>query len=170
MELYMVLEGSDWARPIIFGTVVLSIMLLLPMVIINLTKPKFVKERLKLKKKCTMKTQGRVLDLYGTAPAEFRQNLEAWSGGDRTIASYEYFVNGVRYTGRDEIFLSLGAKGSPIDVLYDPNEPSNSCTPYGRRADKGTNYIIPVLIVIGVIAFIVLFLTLISASLGSRYR
>ena len=157
-----------------FGIIMIILMVFiafgLPIIVTRLTNPKHVKEKIKRNKKCTVKTKAKVTDMYGTMPVEFRGNSDAWSGGDRTIASYEYFVNGERYTGRDEIFISLGGVGKTIDVLYDPHDPSNSCTPYGRRADKGSEHIIPILIVLGVIVFIVLICTLAAAALGARYR
>ena len=128
---------------------------------------KTVKEKIKRNKKCTVKTKARVTDMYGTMPVEFRGDSDAWSGGDRTIASYEYFVNGVRYTGRDEIFTSLGGVGKTIDVLYDPHDPSNSCTPWGKKADNGTEHIIPIFIVLGVIVVILLFTLLAIRFLNS---
>ena len=159
MGYMMVLASSDenWAKPIIFGVVFVFIFcILIPMLCLKLTKPRTVKERLKMKKKCTVKTQARVIDMYGTMPAEFHENSEDWSGGNRTIASYEYFVNGVSYTGSDEIFSSFGGVGKIIDVLYDPNDPSSNCTPWGRRADSGTNFIKPMLIVFGVLFGVIL--------------
>ena len=170
MGYMMVLASSDenWAKPIIFGVVFVFIFcILIPMLCLKLTKPRAVKERLKMKKKCTVKTQARVIDMYGTMPAEFHENSEDWSGGNRTIASYEYFVNGVRYTGRDEIFTSLGGVGKTIDVLYDPHDPSNSCTPWGKKADNGTEHIIPIFIVLGVIVVILLFILLAIRFLNS---
>ena len=127
----------------------------LPVIATKITTSKNVKTRLRQKKKCTVKTQGRILEIDGDAPPEFRQNLDAlgrW--GDKTIAYYEYFVNGVRYTGSDEIFTSL-VTGGTVNILYDPNNPSISCTPYGRKVDNGTNYVIPMLIVV-VIAILVI--------------
>ena len=79
----------------------------------------------------------------------------------------KYFVNGVRYTGRDEIFTSLGGVGKTIDVLYDPHDPSNSCTPWGKKADNGTEHIIPIFIVLGVIVVILLFILLAIRFLNS---
>lgn len=64
----------------------------------------------------------------------------------------------------------MGGVGKTIDVLYDPHDPSNSCTPYGRSVDKGSEHIIPILIVLGVIVFIVLICTLAAAVLGAKYR
>ena len=95
----------------IFGIILIILMVFiafgLPILVTRLTNPKTVKEKIKRNKKCTVKTKARVTDMYGTMPVEFRGNSDAWSGGDRTIASYEYFVNGVRYTGSDEIFFSF---------------------------------------------------------------
>ena len=155
----------------IFGIIMIILMVFiafgLPILVTRLTNPKTVKEKIKRNKKCTVKTKARVTDMYGTMPVEFRGDSDAWSGGDRTIASYEYFVNGVRYTGRDEIFTSLGGVGKTIDVLYDPHDPSNSCTPWGKKADNGTEHIIPIFIVLGVIVVILLFILLAIRFLNS---
>ena len=166
----MILENESMATPIIYGICCVLFVILIPMIINKLTTPKFVKERLKQKKKCTAKTTGRILEVHGTAPPEFRQDPGSWPGGNRTKVFYEYYINGVRYTGHDEIFISLAAIGGTVNILYDPQNPSISCTPYGRKVDNGTNHIIPILIVLGVIAFIILFLILASVALGSRFR
>ena len=83
----------------IFGIIMIILMVFiafgLPILVTRLTNPKTVKEKIKRNKKCTVKTKARVTDMYGTMPVEFRGDSDAWSGGDRTIASYEYFVNGV---------------------------------------------------------------------------
>ncbi|MCR5226249.1 MAG: DUF3592 domain-containing protein [Eubacterium sp.] len=163
----MILAGLNGTASKIFGIILIIVMLIFPVIGIRLTNSKDVKKQLKLKKNCRAKTQGRILDIYGTAPPEFRDHPDSWSGGDRTFVSYEYFVNGVRYTGSDEIFTSLGTIGGSVNVLYDPKNPSINCTPYGKKADNGTNYIIAMLIIIGIIAFILLSVVSCSAFLDT---
>ncbi len=157
MECMMVLASARQTFGIILIIFMVICLIGLPVIATKIATPKSVKNRLKQKKKCTVKTQGRVLEVYGDAPPEFRQNLDAlgrW--GDRTIVYYEYFVNGVRYTGCDEIFSSLATIGGTINILYDHINPSISCTPYGRKVDNGTNYVIPMLIVAVIVLLVVL--------------
>lgn len=154
MECMIVLATPRQMFGIILIIMMAFIAFGLPIIVTKLTNPKSVKEKIKRNKQCTAKTKGIVTDMHYTSPDEFRGNEEAWSGGNRTIARYEFIVNGIRYTGSDEIFTSLGGVGKPIDILYDPQDPSNNCTPWGRKADNGTEHIIPILIVVGVIALI----------------
>ena len=45
-------------------------------------------------------------------------------------------------------------------VFYDPEDPSNSCTRFGKRQDNGMNYIIALLCVFGFFALIMLVILL----------
>ena len=168
MEYMMVTATARQTFGYVFIALMVFMAIGLPIIVTRLTNPKSVKEKIKKNKKCTAKTKGVVTDMRGTMPVEFRGDPDAWSGGDRTIATYEYIVNGVRYTGHDEIFTSLGGVGKQIDVLYDPYDPSNSCTPWGRKADKGTEHIIPIFIVIGVICLLVVCGAFVATCGGGR--
>ena len=167
MECMMVLLSPRQ----MFGIILIISMVIfafgLPVIVTKLTRPKTAKDRAKQQKRCTAKTTGNIIDMDYNVPLEYRDIHNDNGPTVRMIAKYEFFVNGIRYTGSDYIYNLPGQK--TVNVLYDPNDPSNNCTPWGRKVENGTEHIIPMLIVFGVIAFIVFSLVLISALLGSRY-
>lgn len=140
----------------------------MPVLVTKLTRSNASKEEAKRHKRCKAKTTGNILDLNYNVPPEMRDIHDDHGPTVRMIASYEFFVNGTRYTGRDYIYHLPGQK--TVNVLYDPSDPNNNCTPWGRKTNNGTEYIIPLLIVIGIFGFIFLCILGIAACSGSAFR
>ena len=146
----------------IFGIVLIIFMIAFaiggPVLATQLTKPKSAREQDRRKKRCTAKVVGYIIDMDYNVPLEFRNIHDDRISGPtvRMIARYEFFVNGIRFTGCDYIYNFPGQK--TVNVLYDPSDPSNNCTPWGRKTSNGTDHIIPLFIVLGVLAVIFLFI------------
>ena len=136
-----------------------------PVIVAKLTRSKNAKDRAKQKKRCTAKTKGNIIDMDYNVPLEFRDIHDDNGPTVRMIARYEFFVNGIRYTGSDYIYNLPEQK--TVSVLYDPGNPSNNCTPWGRKTDNGTEHIIPIFIVLGVIVVVLLFFLLAMRFLNS---
>ncbi len=169
MGYMMILVTGRQVFGIVFPIFLFLFAIGMPVVVTKLMKSDSVKERDKLKKRCKVKTTGNIIDLDYNVPIEYRDIHTEMNGPTvRMIAKYEFLVNGIRYTGSDYIYHLPGQK--TVSVLYDPSDPSNNCTPWGKKVSNGTEHIIPILIVIGVIAFIVLVGALMAAALGARYR
>lgn len=106
-------------------------------------------EKVKDRRACKCKTLARIISTDATG------RIDRDTGrGIYTSAYYEFFVNGVRYTGYGKIY------GNPfntqtITVLYDSRDPSNNCTQFGKRRDNGVKFSIVLGIVFVVITFIV---------------
>ena len=168
MEYMMVLADAQQTKVIIILVIFMLFTFSLPMIVTKLTRPKVAKEKAKLNKRCTELTTGNIIEMHSTLPDELRDLHVKRTGSARTIASYEFSVNGVRYTGRDYVYVLPGK--STIGVFYDPYDPNNNCTSWGRKTNNGTEYIIPLLIVIGIFGFIFLCIIGIAACSGSRFR
>ena len=107
--------------------------------------------KIKSKKKCKSKVSAVITKVEGLIVDDSEP-----SGYRRTLGYYEFYVNGVKYTGCDEIF-GLPFNLKETTVYYDPDDPSNNCTKFGKRQDNGMNYIIGVLCVLGFFVFITLY-------------
>ena len=70
----------------------------------------------------------------------------------------EYFELQYKYTRQRTITLPFNLKETT--VYYDPDDPSNNCTRFGKRQDNGMNYIIGVLCVFGFFVLIMLVILL----------
>lgn len=124
----------------------------LPVIVSNLTTRSLVKSgKIMDKRACKCKTQARIISTNDTG------RIDRDTGrGIYTSAYYEFFVNGIRYTGYGQIY------GNPFNtqtvmVLYDPRNPNNNCTQFGKRQNNGSNYLIALGIVFGIIAVFFLF-------------
>lgn len=124
----------------------------LPVIVKVLSRRSLVKSgKIMDNRACKSRTQARILSTEATG------RIDRDTGrGIYTSAHYEFFVNGVRYTGYDQIY------GNPFNtqtviVYYDPRDPNNNCTKFGKGQDNGTNYLIALGIVFGIIAVIILF-------------
>ncbi len=106
--------------------------------------------KIKSKKKCKAKAEADITKVEGLIVDDSQP-----SGYRRTLGYYEFYVNGVKYTGCDEIF-GLPFNLKKTIVFYDPDDPSNNCTKFGKRQDNGMNYIIGLLCVFGFFALIML--------------
>ncbi|MCR5460120.1 MAG: DUF3592 domain-containing protein [Acetatifactor sp.] len=120
--------------------------------------------RIKSKKECTKKITATITETCDAGV--INQDTER---GEKTQAYYEFFVNGIKYVGVDEIF-GLPFNNQTVMVFYDPEDPSNNCTKFGKGQDNGSNYVKAVLITLGVIAAIVFFIILVAILLGSGRR
>lgn len=165
MEYTMVLASARQTFGIIMIIIMLFITFASPMLVTKLTRSEASKNQAKQKKRCTAKIKGNIIDMRYNVPPEYRDIHDDNGPTVRTIANYEFFVNGVRYTGSDYIYNFPGQR--TVDVLYDPSNPSNNCTPWGRKVDNGTEHIIPIFIVLGVIVAIFLFILLAIRFLNS---
>ena len=110
--------------------------------------------KIKSKKKCKAKAEAVITKTEGYIVDASKPN-----GYSRTLGYYEFYVNGVKYTGCDEIF-GLPFNLKKTIVFYDPNDPNNNCTRFGKRQDNGMNYIIALLCIFGVFALIMLVILL----------
>ncbi len=150
---------------ILFFVVFFGMMLAFPIVIMQVTNHLLVSSgKMKSKKNCTCKTTATITKI---SDAGF---LDPDTGrGKETEAWYEFYVNGVKYSGIDYIF-DLPFNNQTVTVLYDPKDPNNNCTKFGKGRDNGSNYVKAVLITVGIIAAIVLFFSFVAALLGAGRR
>ena len=134
------------------GLIIFIVLSLLSPVIVNclVNKCMVSSGKIKSKKKCKSKTEAVITKTEG-----YIVDASKPSGYSRTLGYYEFYVNGVKYTGCDEIF-GLPFNNKKTIVFYDPDDPNNNCTRFGKRQDNGMNYIIALLCVFGVFAFIML--------------
>lgn len=124
-----------------------------PLLVMNLSKRSLVKAgKAKDKSACKCKTTAVITS------AEDCGELDPDTGrGKDTLAYYEFEVNGIKYHGADEIYPNP-FNTKTVTVLYDPQDPSNNCTQFGKRQDNGSNYLIALGIIFGVIAVIMILL------------
>jgi len=136
--------------------------LMSPFVVINLSHRNnpYVKKT----KRCTQSIEANITG------AEDTGMLSDLNGrGKNTLVHYEFYINGVHYVGVGQGFLT-SLNNRTITVLYDPTDPNNNITKYGKQKHSGTYYLKPLLITIGVIALIIFLLIMVTADLGSRFR
>lgn len=135
-------------------------MLAFPLVLMKVTNHLMVSNgKIKSKKNCTRKITATITKI---SDAGF---IDPDTGrGKETEAWYEFYVNGVKYQGIDYIF-ALPFNTQTVTVLYDPKDPSNNCTKFGKGRDDGSNYVKAILIIAGIIAVIVLFFSFVAAIL-----
>ena len=126
-----------------------------PIIVMRLVRRHNVKSgRVKSKEACKCKAQATITKTYDSGM------ISDLSGrGKKTHAHYEFYVDGIKYNGVGEIY------GNPfnnqtVTVLYDPNDPSNNCTQFGKGQQNGRNYLIALAIVIGgiIIVYLTMFL------------
>ena len=127
-----------------------------PVIVLNLSKRSLVRSgKVKDKGACKCKTTAVIKSVEDSG------ELDPDTGrGKDTKAYYEFEVNGVIYHGVDDIYPNP-FNTNTVTVLFDPHDPDNNCTRFGKRQDNGTNYLIALGIVFGVIAVIMLLLVLI---------
>ncbi len=129
--------------------------LLSPVIIMNLSKRSLVRsEKVKDKSACKCKTTAVITNVEDSG--EFDPDT---GRGKDTTAYYEFEVNGIKYHGVGEIYPNP-FNTHTVTVLYDPNDPDNNCTRFGKRQSNGTNYLIALGIIFGVIGLIIFLLVL----------
>ena len=138
------------------GLIIFIVLSLLSPVIINylVNRSMISKGKIKDKKNCKAKTEAVITKTEG-----YIVDASKPSGYRGTLGYYEFYVNGVKYTGCDEIF-GLPFNLEKTIVFYDPDDPNNNCTRFGKRQDNGMNYIIALLCVFGFFALIMLIVLL----------
>lgn len=124
-----------------------------PVIIMNLSKRSLVRSgKVKDKSACKCKATAVIKSVEDSG------ELDPDTGrGKDTTAYYEFEVNGIKYHGVDEIYPNP-FNTKTVTVLYDPQDPSNNCTRFGKRQSNGANYLIALGIILGVIAVVVMLL------------
>ena len=122
-----------------------------PVIVMNLSKRSLVRSgKVKDKRACKCKATAVITKVEDSG------ELDPDTGrGKNTTAYYEFEVNGIKYHGVDEIYPNP-FNTKTVLVLYDPQDPNNNCTRFGKRQDNGLNYLIALGIIFGVIAVVML--------------
>lgn len=124
-----------------------------PVIVLNLSKRSLVRSgKVKDKSACKCKTTAVITSVEDCG------ELDPDTGrGKDTLAYYQFEVNGVMYHGADEIYPNP-FNTKTVTVLYDPQDPNNNCTQFGKRQDNGSNYLIALGIILGVVAVFMILL------------